>query len=936
MPYSYPEIRAFRGLHKQANSFNVPDGALEEAKNCVVVKDDLISKRRGFYEYLDSGADTLVNLAEFNETLIAIFADKIASVVDTGTAPNETGSRTNLTGQSFDITSPIDGNFAESNKNFYFTTDDGVMKIESTTSDVFQAGTPPGLDIEPELFDDSTGFEFLATGRDTAYRVVFGRRDGNDNLLLSAPSQIISISNASGSNKGVRLYISIPSQITSGDGFFYQVYRTDSVLTGAVPDIATLKLVSEVELSAAEITLGVAVFEDVLIEDAQLGAILYTNPNTAEGELQANTRPPKCTDMVLFKNHLFYSQVTTRHFLSFDLVKDPGVTGTITNGDKIVVKVGAVERTYVANDGDGNRTLTATPTLSAGDLVVPSTTHTFAVGDTVKIVRLNDITGISEGDFTVSAITAGVDFTLDTNTAVLGASPTVTYEGFRNTSAEGYFYLEDAIAITTNLRETAQGLVKAINRDPSSLVYAQYTSGLTGAPGKMRLEAKGFTGVISIRASSASAGGSFTPTLPTSFGSGAQVESANDDQPNIFFVSKISEPEAVPIVNFFEVGARNKKIIRIAALRDSVIVMKEDGVFRVTGDSVASFSVTALDSTVEIVASKSVDVINNQVALLTNQGVCLVTESSVEIISRSIEDIIQPTLTLTTLETTVSGVAYESERLYLISMPTPDGGSTTTYAYNVLNSSWTEWDQTFTNGGVAQTDFLFLIADDKIEKERKKHTKLDYTGQNHSITVSSVAADGLSAVITGSTTPLENWVIVKSDLISRITSVSGTSSPFTVTFQLPTNLEAADTPIMYESFDSEVKLAPYHGGIVQRFKQFAQFQLHVRGDSFGGADVRFADSRSETSTSITWSGPAVSLGTGWGLEPWGLFPWGNAEGINLRFGTRTNDVLRVYVPQSHQRSTFIQPIVIHKRAAEQMNIQAMSFALRAWGERVTV
>jgi hypothetical protein len=40
------------------------------------------------------------------------------------------------------------------------------------------------------------------------------------------------------------------------------------------------------------------------------------------------------------------------------------------------------------------------------------------------------------------------------------------------------------------------------------------------------------------------------------------------------------------------------------------------------------------------------------------------------------------------------------------------------------------------------------------------------------------------------------------------------------------------------------------------------------------------------------------------------------------------------VTREHVRGTYLQPIIAHDQAGEPLNIQALSFAIRPYGERV--
>ena len=55
----------------------------------------------------------------------------------------------------------------------------------------------------------------------------------------------------------------------------------------------------------------------------------------------------------------------------------------------------------------------------------------------------------------------------------------------------------------------------------------------------------------------------------------------------------------------------------------------------------------------------------------------------------------------------------------------------------------------------------------------------------------------------------------------------------------------------------------------------------------------------------------------------------------VKYGTQPASIVRTYVPRFQQRNTFIQPTLEHASAGEAMNIQAVAFAVRAYGERTS-
>jgi hypothetical protein len=393
-------------------------------------------------------------------------------------------------------------------------------------------------------------------------------------------------------------------------------------------------------------------------------------------------------------------------------------------------------------------------------------------------------------------------------------------------------------------------------------------------------------------------------------------------------------------VNRFPVGSKNADIFRVAALRDSLIILKGDGVWRVTGDDPTNFTATLLDGTVVCVAPNSVDIINNQVAFLSNQGVCFVTESSVQILSREgIEDPLQPILGQAALATETAGLAYESDRLYLLTTTEPNTtAASVTYAYNILTQEWTTWDRFFHGGVVGPGDKLFYIDkdDNDIRRERKNQDRTDYADENNATTIDSISSLTLTVTMTTGV-PQNGDMLIKSDVITRITSdpelISG--SQYTFTVNAINNLEAADTPTLYSKFDKVIKLAPFHAGLVGRSKFFSQMQIHMRDNAMSKCEITFSGQTFGGSEVITWESP-LSDAAGWGNFAWGFEPWGQETGLELTIGTQSAPVVRVFLGQFAARGTFIQPIITHSQAGEPTNIQAFSFAVRPYNERVTV
>jgi hypothetical protein len=994
-----PEIRTMHGLYLQPNTFNVPDGALETAQNIVTKDDQTLTSRRGYYEYFE-GTGTYNNLFTYENTLLGFYDNKAAYYTDTGSAPNLVGVEHTLTGESFTLSGTTRS--LQSNSNLYFTADQGILKITSFDSAISKAGAPPGLDISLNydvsttatwfeagntvgyrvLFgyvdaNDNTilgapsqiaqinnpavtGLSYTTSGGGPWTVTVTSNDHGlqtGDILLISngtdadadgthaitvtgTNSFTYSVSSASpGSGTldyaygmAVLVEMSVPSEISTALPWFYRVYRSsqNQISVGIFSDF---ELVAENMLTSAEISAGVAFFADT-VDDLLRSTILYTNENSGEGELQANNRPPLAQDMAVFHNYALYANCTTRHLLNLNVI-DPTV---MVSGDYIEIKVDATTRRYVARTGVGNSTVFATCSSSAG-LLITYDAHGFVNNDTVYIANVVGGTLTSGTYYVVSATTNNFKISLTSGGAVIayGGETNLTVEGDTN-GTYSIFQLSESDSAAERIAQTANGIVRAVNRDSSSLIYAQYTTAIDEVPGKMTFQAKAFTGTIYVRANTTTAGTAFSPNLPDSFASGTQVASKNDELPNVIYISKLGEPEAVPLINFLPAGSKNYPIYRIVALRDTVIIVKADGVWRMTGDSLTNFIITLLDSTVILVATSSLDVLNNQVIFLSNQGVCLVSESSVQIISRAkIEDEIQPILGQTNLSSQTSGIGYETERLYLLTTTLPNETTAqVTWCYNILTNEWTSWDTLFTQAEIGPNDTMYYVSfDNRILKERKSQTAIDYSDQNYIVSIDSIDGVDATITITGSYSPREGDMIVKDDVITWIDAepVLTSGSTYDVVFNSANNLEAGDSEILYSSFYHIIKFSPFHAGLLSKMKVFSQFQVHLRNASMTRAIFTFTGYALGGSGEITWE--SLLTFEGWGSFPWGFEPWGQGNGINLSIGTTPAPVCRVLVPAFQARNTFIQAQIEHRKAGEPLNIQAISYVVRPYNERVS-
>lgn len=321
-----------------------------------------------------------------------------------------------------------------------------------------------------------------------------------------------------------------------------------------------------------------------------------------------------------------------------------------------------------------------------------------------------------------------------------GFSITVTAQGDGEDSALNNVLLSDAATPAQQIDETARSLVNIINKNSDEIVNAIYISGPNDLPGQFLLEVRDIgTSSFSITASDATTGALFNPPLPPAVGA-AVVLAESESKPNRVFFSKIQQPEAVPIVNFIDIGPEDKAISRILALRESLFILKEDGVYRLTGLN-GAFAVDLFDESTKIISPDTAVVLNNQIYCLTNQGVAVISDTGVDIISKRLDNIFQ-VLTSSSYDfrLTSFGVSYETDRCYWLWLPstTTDTVATQAYRYNTSEDSWTRQPISKTCGIVnVGDDKLYLGPADEnfIERERKNFNRTDYADRDFNITI---------------------------------------------------------------------------------------------------------------------------------------------------------------------------------------------------------
>lgn len=825
-----------KGLFRQPNNLgSIPDGALEEAENVYIRREDTAEPRRGFNFYGPSfgiSTDRAKQLLIYKKRIIRHYSDIISRDDGSGIFTDYSGSF-----NSPDSKMKIRG--IELNGNFYITTDKGIQRLDDLPSQFQPAGVTRALDLEAELVDAEGFFE---ADNQVAYRILWGFKDANNNLLLGSPSERVVLANSgnaliiqdfnnllqaidtsgfglltdyvadltlptSATNadilgevtpvlKGLKglankltndpgnttlfdfevlvgtkndftslanyfddivssldaqIYVTTPFNIEARRSqqaklrftvpdevtvdYFYQIYR--SALSGDInaTPLVELQLVFEGNPTSTQITSKLVEVIDIT-PDSFRGADLYTNPNQ-QGIIQSNDRPPFAKDITTFKNAVFFANTKTLQRLNISQLTTNINSGTITGvaiGDPAVI----TSPNHGLTDGQTIEILgTGVAGVDAVHVITVINSNSFSIpvealsSSTVGTWR----TGLNDS----STLT----FTDGTNSFTLGFS--LAAEDAANGIAR--YYLSGTPA--QNVDDTARSIIRVINRfTDNTFIYAIYQADGSSVPGKILLEARDINNAaFHITAGDAETGSCFDPIIPIS---GSSVISTNEVSPHRVFFSKTQQPDAVPILNYFDVGRKDSEILRIVGLRDSLFIFKEDGIFRAIGDSIQNLTISSFDSSIRITAPESAAIGNNQIFLITDQGVIRLSDTGRDVISRSIEDLVLPLNSprFTNFTTATFGLFYTTERQYYLWTVTEedDQYATRCFVFNTFTEAWTVLPISKTCGIVSIAgDKLYLGAGDInwLEQERKNFDKKDYSDRQYDTQIVSFSGKDL-------------------------------------------------------------------------------------------------------------------------------------------------------------------------------------------------
>jgi hypothetical protein len=486
------------------------------------------------------------------------------------------------------------------------------------------------------------------------------------------------------------------------------------------------------------------------------------------------------------------------------------------------------------------------------------------------------------------------------------------------------FKFFNAGTIAQDIADTAKSICKVVNRYASNTtINAYYMSGYDDLPGKMMFEGLNY----SVTAFA------FTSSRTASFTGGGGVvlpiTSSADARSNGLAFSKPGLPEAVPAVNMLFIGNESAPIRRIIPLRDSMFVLKDDGIFRITGTDSSSTVVEPFDNTARIIGPETAVVLNNQIFALTDQGVVAITDTGATVVSRPIEDqflaLFGPAMS--TIRSVAFGIGYETDRKYLLFMPTlsADTEATQAFVYNFFTNTWTRWGFSAPCGCVrASTGKIYLANPTQpwVYEERKDYSYTDHADYIQDTTIDSVSSNGLTVTISAGTDLIAvGDVLLQSDgSFSVVSDVDDDAVTLTVSFN---GSLAAGAVKVLASIPSKIRWIPDTAQNPGVAKQYTECDLLFKRPPLLDSLVTFTSDQSAADSEVTIAGSTPGL---WGFFNWGEVNWG---------GSDTKRPIRTWVPREKQRCTQLSVQFSQDVAFSQYKFEGISLMFEPMGIEVS-
>jgi hypothetical protein len=478
------------------------------------------------------------------------------------------------------------------------------------------AGLPPAhIDTTQAAGGPNASYNWFLDGNSVQYRAhfLYESTDPDRPFEVIGPAGNISVAYAT-ADTAVNVLVAVPAvepilPIDVTLKTYALIYRSSQALVDDAGELPTdFKLVAKIEVTSAGGAFGGIDYVKDSGRDA--GANLYTN-ETEQGEIGNSFAPPSARDVCVFRDTTFYAN---RSSLPAIVVNIPGALLTQLGGAGLFgdydVAHGIGTRKYTGTATNGSTTLTIT---GFAGMTGPDIGQFYEVGS-----QQGHLTDILTNGFTLNSpwadASGAVDVYLyDTYTLTVeyadGTSQTTTQRVADIEGSSNYGVTDYAPIPSLRLFGT-DGNYYPLPRYGATLIFI-YTWPAIKRVTAMSVE---FTN-----------GQNYSPSTEDS-----PLSAVIDTRPNRLFNSKTGQPEAVPLINYNNIGAGT--ILKMAATQSALLVLCTDGLWRVTGDG-TSWQVNQVDPTVTLLHPDCLSTLNNQIYGWVEDGLALIGEDGAQTIS---------------------------------------------------------------------------------------------------------------------------------------------------------------------------------------------------------------------------------------------------------------------------------------------------------------
>lgn len=867
------------GLYTNPNDLgDVPDGALSQADNVSISRDGMIEPRRGF-ETVD--ADASRSVKRFGD-----FAGKVVAASDGSPALDYSANGSSWS--SGPSLSGVPRRLLSAGGSLYVATSAGVDRIASLSGTALPAGVPQASDMEVRSIPGS----IVEVGSSVAYRAIWTYKDASGRRYMGAPSSRSVFTETEATGNPIP-NTSVPPGLPTGA--IAEFYRSEIVGSGLVPS-DELALVGSRSVPEGRTVTDLARTGGATVTATtseahgyQPGDVVSLGHGTVSGS--GGSSFTRGTVTIL--------SAPTPTTVTWEEVGDNGSATGLTI-ETTVLAVGIVDTLPDNMRGESLYTDASQDGSEYGHFPPPVAIDLAEFRGCVFYARTTDRQRLR-----IQLLPTGGDTGLQ-------ASDTITIGGTVFTA--GATEIPDDETNTFDLhtggssaygdvQDTALSLVRAINRYGAGLhdIQATYASGPNDVSGVIDIWRSALGGsAFSVSSSRATAW----------LGLGSSVAEVRK---NGLSWSQQDQPDAVPLVNYTLVGSADKEILRVVPLRDSLIVLKEDGIWRLTGDSPAAFRVDPLDLTVVCVAPETAAALENTVFCLSRFGVVRISDTGVSVVSRPVEDQLAPLVAPATVATTTArafGIAYESAHKYLLWVPSAasDTRSTQAFIYDVFTQTWARSTVSGSCGYVSTVDDRLYLGTSSgdIKRERKALTPADYADEPVSVSISSHAA--LSVTLASAVEVSVGDRLAQGSSSAVVAAISDR----TLTLDRTQSWSNAAATVL-KAFSCSVRWATKFGDDPGAIIHAREADFLLRSGYFAAAEAFFATDLSPDGESVPLSGSALGL-------------------VDPPSGPRS---LRVWLPRAEQRGSRVSVGLSWTQAQCDMKIQGLKLIYEPGSERTS-